>query len=124
MEINGIGSVYSDYLLNSASQSKTSSLESKVDSDYSDATDEELMDVCKEFESYFLEQVFDAMMKTAEVFSDDEEDGYASKMVDYFKDSAVQELTSQATDQGGLGIAQTLYEQMKRQYSAVNPASL
>lgn len=124
MEINGIGSVYSDYLLNSASQSKTSSLESKADSDYSDATDEELMDVCKEFESYFLEQVFDAMMKTAEVFSDDEEDGYASKMVDYFKDSAVQELTSQATDQGGLGIAQTLYEQMKRQYSAVNPASL
>ena len=84
MEINGIGSVYSDYLLNSASQSKTSSLESKADSDYSDATDEELMDVCKEFESYFLEQVFDAMMKTAEVFSDDEEDGYASKMVDYY----------------------------------------
>lgn len=124
MEINGIGSVYSDYLLNSASQSKTSSLESKADSDYSDATDEELMDVCKEFESYFLEQVFDAMMKTAEVFSDDEEDGYASKMVDYFKDSAVQELTSQATDQGGLGIAQTLYEQMKRQYSAIDPASL
>ena len=124
MEINGIGSVYSDYLLNSASQSKASSLESKADSDYSDATDEELMDVCKEFESYFLEQVFDAMMKTAEVFSDDEEDGYASKMVDYFKDSAVQELTSQATDQGGLGIAQTLYEQMKRQYSAIDPASL
>ncbi len=124
MEINGIGSVYSDYLLNSASQSKTSSLESKADSDYSDATDEELMDVCKEFESYFLEQVFDAMMKTAEVFSDEEEDGYASKMVDYFKDSAVQELTSQATDQGGFGIAQTLYEQMKRQYSAIDPASL
>lgn len=124
MEINGIGSAYSDYLLNSVSQSKTSSLESKADSDYSDATDEELMDVCKEFESYFLEQVFDAMMKTAEVFSDDEEDGYASKMVDYFKDSAVQELTSQATDQGGLGIAQTLYEQMKRQYSAIDPASL
>lgn len=124
MEINGIGSVYSDYLLNSASQSKASSLESKADSDYSDATDEELMDVCKEFESYFLEQVFDAMMKTAEVFSDEEEDGYASKMVDYFKDSAVQELTSQATDQGGFGIAQTLYEQMKRQYSAIDPASL
>lgn len=124
MEINGIGSVYSDYLLNSASQSKASSLESKADSDYSDATDEELMDVCKEFESYFLEQVFDAMTKTAEVFSDEEEDGYASKMVDYFKDSAVQELTSQATDQGGFGIAQTLYEQMKRQYSAIDPASL
>lgn len=124
MELNGIGSVYSDYLLNSSSQSKASSLKSKADSDYSNASDEELMDVCKEFESYFLEQVFDAMLETAKVFSDDEENGYASKMVDYFKDSAIQELTSQAADQGGLGLAQTLYEQMKRQYSAIDPASL
>ena len=82
------------------------------------------MDVCKEFEAYFLEQVFDAMMKTATVFSDEEENGYAAKMVDYFKDTAVQELTAQATEQNGLGIAQTLYEQMKRQYSAIDPATL
>lgn len=124
MEINGIGSVYSDYLTSSASQSKKSALESKLDSDYSSASDEELMDVCKEFESYFLEQVFEAMMKTTKVFSDEEESSYATKMVDYFKDTAVQELTSQATDQNGLGIAKTLYEQMKRQYSAIDPAQL
>ena len=125
MEINGIGSVYSDYLTNSATQSKTSALESKLETDsYANASDEELMDVCKEFEAYFLEQVFNAMMETAKVFSDEEESSYATKMVDYFKDTAVQELTSQATDQNGLGIAQTLYEQMKRQYSAIDPASL
>lgn len=125
MEINGIGSVYSDYLTGSASSSKASALESKLETDaYANASDEELMDVCKEFEAYFLEQVFDAMMKTATVFSDEEENGYASKMVDYFKDTAVQELTAQATEQNGLGIAQTLYEQMKRQYSAIDPATL
>ena len=45
-------------------------------------------------------------------------------MVDYFKDTAVQELTAQATEQNGFGIAQTLYEQMKRQYSAIDPATL
>lgn len=124
MEINGIGSVYSDYLTSSASQSKASALESKLDSDYSNSSDEELMEVCKEFEAYFLEQVFDAMLETAKVFSDEEESSYATKMVDYFKDSAVQELTQQATNQNGIGIAQTLYEQMKRQYSAIDPASL
>ncbi|MCI7789647.1 MAG: rod-binding protein [Lachnospiraceae bacterium] len=124
MEINGIGSAYSDYLTSSASQNKASALESKLDSDYSNSSDEELMEVCKEFEAYFLEQVFDAMLETTKVFSNEEESSYATKMVDYFKDSAVQELTQQATNQNGIGIAQTLYEQMKRQYSAINPASL
>ena len=125
MEMSGIGSVYSDYLTNSTSQSKASALQTKLGTDaYANASDEELMDVCKEFEAYFLEQVFDAMMKTATVFSDEEENGYAAKMVDYFKDTAVQELTAQATEQNGLGIAQTLYEQMKRQYSAIDPATL
>ena len=124
MEINGIGSAYSDYLTSSASQNKASALESKLDSDYSNSSDEELMEVCKEFESYFLEQVFDAMLETTKVFSNEEESSYATKMVDYFKDSAVQELTQQATNQNGIGIAQTLYEQMKRQYSAIDPASL
>ena len=124
MEINGIGSAYSDYLTSSASKNKASALESKLDSDYSNSSDEELMEVCKEFEAYFLEQVFDAMLETTKVFSNEEESSYATKMVDYFKDSAVQELTQQATNQNGIGIAQTLYEQMKRQYSAIDPASL
>ena len=82
------------------------------------------MDVCKEFESYFLEQIFDAMIDTTKLFSDDEEDSYAGKMVDYFKDMAVQELPTQATEQNGVGIAKTLYEQMKRQYSAVDPSTI
>ena len=37
-------------------------------------------------------------------------------MVDYFKDFAVQELCDQVTDGEGIGIANTLYEQMKRNY--------
>lgn len=126
MEIGGMTSAYADYLTNTATDSKASNLQSKLKSDYSEATDDELMDVCKEFESYFLEQVFDAMIETTKLFSEDEDSGdsYATKMVDYFKDSAVQELASQATDQNGFGIAQTLYEQMKRQYSAVDPTEL
>ncbi len=47
-------------------------------------------------------------------------------MVDYFKDFAVQELCSQVTDGDGLGLANTLYEQMKRNYGigVVQPEEL
>ena len=78
--------------------------------------EKELMDACKEFEAYFMEQVFNSMLETTKVFSDDDENGYASKMVDYFKDFAVQELCGKVTEGSGLGLANTLYEQMKRNY--------
>ena len=56
------------------------------------------------------------MLETTKVFSDDDENGYATKMVDYFKDYAVQNLCEQATAGDGLGLANMLYEQMKRNY--------
>lgn len=120
----GTSSLYTDYITSTASNSKASALTSKSKTDYSNASDEELMDVCKEFESYFLEKIFDAMIDSTKLFSDEEESSYASKMVDYFKDTAVQNIASQATEQGTLGIAQTLYEQMKLQYSGISPQEL
>ena len=120
----GTSSLYTDYISSTAANSKASSLASKGKTDYSDASDEELMEVCKEFESYFLEQIFDTMIESTKLFSDEEENSYASKMVDYFKDTAIQEISSQATEQDGLGIAKTLYAQMKRQYSGINPQTL
>lgn len=114
MDISGINSAYSEYL---ASSQSSSSLQSTLESASASQDEEELMDACKEFEAYFLEQVFDAMLETTKVFSDDEdEDGYASKMVDYFKDYAVQELCDTATENSSLGLANMLYEQMRRNY--------
>lgn len=111
-----MSSVYADYMTSQASNNKTSALKSKLESSSVSADEEELKEACKEFESYFVEQVFNAMLETTKVFSDEDEDGYASKMVDYFKDFAVQELCDQVTDGEGLGLANTLYEQMKRNY--------
>jgi Rod binding domain-containing protein len=117
MDISGIGSVYSDYLTSQATSSKTSSLQSKLENvSGDDADDDELMEACKEFESYFIEQVYGEMLETTKLFSDDDEDGYASKMVDYYKDFAIQELSEQTTESGSLGLANILYEQMKRNY--------
>lgn len=114
MDIGGMGSVYTDYLTSQAADSRKEAIQKRLGN--SGTSDEELMDACREFEAYFVEQVFNAMLKTTEVFSD-KEDSYASKMVDYFKDGAVQQLCSQVSDGDGIGLAKTLYEQMKRQYS-------
>lgn len=127
MEIGGVGSTYADYMMTSqASKNKADTLQNKLSNSSASADEKELKEACKEFESYFVEQVFNSMIKTAKVFSDDKDDGYASKMVDYFKDFAVQELCSQVTEGDGLGLANTLYEQMKRNYGigVVQPEEL
>ena len=120
----GTSSLYTDYITSTASNNKASSLTDKAKTDYSNASDEELMDVCKEFESYFLEKIFHTMIDSTKLFSGKEESSYASQMVDYVNDTAVQTIASQATEQGTLGIAQTLYEQMKLQYSGISPQAL
>lgn len=126
MDIGGVGSVYADYMTSQVSNNKAESLQSKLENGSAVADEKELKEACKEFESYFVEQVFNAMMETTKVFSDDKEDGYATKMVDYFKDFAVQELCDNVTDGDGLGLANVLYEQMKRNYGigVVQPEEL
>ena len=126
MDVSDLYSNYSSY--SSYLTSETSSYE-KVSNSLNvseDSTDEELMDACKSFEEYFMEKIFNSMLETTKIFSDDddESDSYASQMVDYFKDTAVQALTEASSEQGGIGLAKQLYEQMKLQYSAISPSSL
>lgn len=114
IDLNGLTNGYSDYLT-TATQSATNNKLSKLTSaDYSNATDDELMNVCKQFESYFLEQIFKEMQKTIPT---SDEDKSTSNLVDFFKDTAIQELASQSTEQNSLGLAQKLYEQMKVNYN-------
>ena len=84
-------------------------------SDYTKATDDELMDACKQFEAYFLEQMFKEMMKT--IPESDETSSSNSQLMDYYKDEMVQQIASDSTEQNSLGLAQMLYEQMKRNYN-------
>lgn len=81
-----------------------------------DTSDEELLDACKQFEQYFVEQVFKEMEKTLPeggIMGDNE---YASM----FGDTYVQTLAESVTDSGQLGLAQQLYESMSKQSKAVN----
>lgn len=112
IDTSGITNIYSDYANQTASQLKADKLKNVVNADYSKADDDELMDACKQFESYFLEQVFKQMWKTVNTNTSDDQP--TNNLVDYFKDATIQELASQNTEKNGLGLAQTLYEQMKR----------
>lgn len=99
----------------SAASSRADALKDKVDSNLSSASDEELMKVCKEFEAYFVEQVMKEVEKT--IPKDEEEDSATSQLTDYFKDEMIQTLAEDICDQESLGLAQQMYEQMKRNYS-------
>ncbi len=76
-------------------------------------TDEEMMDACKEFETYLWEQVIKSMKETTKAFSGEEDEG---QQVSYFMDSAITEVASELTDQnlGPNSLAMQMYEQMKR----------
>lgn len=96
--------------------SQSDSVSVNQNTDLSNATDDELMSVCKEFEAYFIEQVMKEMEKT---IPDSEDDSTSmSGMTDYFKDYTMQNLAQTIGDQQDLGLAQSLYEQMKRNYSS------
>ena len=115
MDISGLTSAYSQYAENVSGNAKTEALSKKVSgADYSNATDEELMEVCKEFEAYFLEQMYKEMMKT--IPESELTSSANSTLVNYYKDEMIKEVSAQTAEQSNMGLAQTLYEQMKRNY--------
>lgn len=107
---------YTNSIAGQASKS-ANKISNLSNADMAGKTDDELMEVCKEFESYFLEQIFKEMEKTVTIFKDEEDKGSTSQLVDFFKETTITELASQSTDQNSLGLAQMLYDQMKRNYN-------
>lgn len=92
--------------------------ESLKTTEYDKASEDELLGACKEFEAYFLEQVFKSMQKTVDCFKDEDATStYSNSMLDFFGDETISALAKTSTETQGLGLAQTLYEQMKRNYN-------
>jgi flagellar protein FlgJ len=68
----------------------------------------------KEFEAYFLEQMFKEMLDT--IPKNEDMSASTSTLMDYYTDEMMQKLATDTTETSSLGLAQTLYEQMKRNY--------
>lgn len=114
-------SAYTNYMTDAnrvAAETLQKNLQNARSANGTDKTkeDDALFDACKQFEAYLWEQVYKEMQKTVDIFSDDE-DGYASQMVDYFKDSVIQQISAQTATQGSNSLAQMLYEQAKINYN-------
>ncbi len=107
MTVNGLSeNDYSSII----TQTQTSGLEGTLGSiDSTKATDDEMMNACKEFEAYMIEQIYKSMEKTI-IKADEEENEYET----YFGDMRIQQYAQSVVDQGGIGLAQQLYEAMKR----------
>ena len=116
-----ISSIYGSSALDStaytnAANQTASKLQDKLNSsDYSKATDDELMDACKQFESYFLEQMFKEMMKTIPESEDTSSSN--SQLMDYYKDEASVPVPNCSALWNPMRSAEMLYEQMKRNYN-------
>ena len=113
MDISSLNSAYADIYSTQRNQT-ASKVEEVLDGDMSQKTEDELMDACKQFESYFLEQMFKQMWAT--VPESELSSGSSNALVDYYKDEMTKTLAEQSTEQNSLGLAQMLYEQMKRNY--------
>lgn len=75
----------------------------------SSASDKDLMDACKSFESYMLEQVFKSMESTVQKSEDEENNDYLNQ----FGDMQYEQYAKDATENQSIGLAQMLYESMK-----------
>ena len=129
--IDNLNSIYAN---STYTNQTTNSISSKLNStDFSKVSDDELMEVCKDFESYFVEQMLKSMAKMSSVDGSNSDNIYASlfgvtedsdsgmnTLSSYFGDELMSSMADKVVENQsgkGLGIAQTLYEQMKRNYS-------
>ena len=119
MDVSGITSMLSQTgatnATNNASTAKTDSLKNSVNGLSSNSSDEELMEVLKDFESYFIEQMIKQMKET--FTDDDEESSMASQYTDTFMDYAIEDIADMLLDEVGGNMTQQLFEQMKRNYN-------
>ncbi len=103
-----------------AAENRLNSLKNR---DLSGATDEELMDACREFESYFVEMTMKEVAKNID-FTGGASDNANSTLMEFYKDKTISSLAGQVTEGGSLGLAQKMFDQMKAQSKAVTMSEI
>ena len=113
-------SVGADYYMNNMAQSsqtaKASKLQSSLGSlDVANASDEELLESCRAFESYLVEQMLKGMEKTIPKDEDEKENDY----MEQFGDLLYEEVGKMISERNELGLAQQLYEAMRIERTSI-----
>jgi len=105
-----INAVMDRYKQTVASTNRADKLGKTLSGGVEGKSDEELMEACKSFEAYLLEQVLTSVKETL-VPEDEKKNEY----LNMFGDKLYEEYAGMIAESGDLGIAQKLYEAMKRQ---------
>lgn len=113
-DFSDVTAMYGNMYSNAANQTASRLQNQLSGADYSKVSEDELMSACKQFEAYFIEQMYKGMLKT--IPQSEETSNYTSSVMDFYKDQMVQSIAEETSNQGGFGLAQMLYEQMKRNY--------
>lgn len=104
-------SIYNTYSQTAASAT-SSTLQSSLGTVNDESSDDQLMSVCKDFEAYFVQKIIESAKST---ISESEED--EGEYMKYFGDIQNQQYAETITDNGGIGLAQQLYDSMKTTYN-------
>ena len=115
MSIDGISSLV-DTSKNTVASNNVSSLQGSLKNISSESSDEELLQVCKDFESYFVEEILKEVQE-AMIEEDTEEDSSLSTLTDYHMDGVIELVADELVDEVGTNFTQQLFEQMKRNYN-------
>ena len=112
MSIDSMASMLNTTNTDATTNYNANALKKSLNGVSSDTSADELMQVCKDFESYFVEEVKKNLLP-----DDEEKDASLSTMTDYTMDFAVEKIADELIDQVGGNFTQSLYEQMKRNYN-------
>lgn len=114
ISIDSISSM-ADITQSSAAANNAVSVKNSISGVSADSTDEELLQVCKDFESYFVEEILKEVKENMTTEEEDQ-DSSLKTLTDFHMDSTIELLADQVVDQVGTNFTQQLYEQMKRNY--------
>ncbi len=107
----GSNFLYQQQLQDTASKSSADKLSNSLEGlSAATASDEELMEACKSFEQYLVEQVIKSTKEAMLPDNKDDENQYMK----YFGDNLYQEYSRLITENSNLGIAKMLYDSVKR----------
>ena len=117
MDLTGISaSALTEYAANEAKFASGTAVRDKLSKMNDNTSDKELMEACKSFESYFLEQIFKEMYKSVDALKPDTGDNATNSLVEYFRNETLQDICANSVENQSNGFAQMLYENLKRNY--------
>lgn len=116
ISMDSIASLADKTTMNAIVNNKTNELQNSLNGISSDKSEEELLQVCKDFESYFVEEVLKEIKENMKSEEEEDKDQSLQTLTDFHMDGTIELIADEMVDQVGQSFTQQLYEQMKRNY--------